>query len=118
MSKSDTPHLKLSSYIFGFAASVVLTLTSYFLVVNQSLNRKTLISFILVLAMVQFTIQIIYFLHLGSEQKPRWKTLAFGFMFTIVLILVVGTIWIMNNLNYNTMNSPQLLHHMKVEEGI
>jgi cytochrome o ubiquinol oxidase operon protein cyoD len=96
----------------------VLTLASYFLVVNQSLNRTTLIAIILVLALVQFTLQLVYFLHLGTERKPRWKFLVFTFMVSVVLILVIGSIWIMDNLNYHMLTGHQLEQHMKTEEGL
>jgi len=118
VSHHQTSDVKLKTYVIGFVVSVLLTLTSYYLVVNQILSHYILVTTIIVLALVQFTIQIIFFLHLGNESKPRWKTLVFCFMFIIVIILVVGSLWIMNNLNYNTMNGPELLHHMRVEEGL
>jgi cytochrome o ubiquinol oxidase operon protein cyoD len=51
-------------------------------------------------------IQLHYFLHLGDEPKPQWNLLTFGFMIGVVLILVFGTLWIMNNLNDRMM--PQM----------
>lgn len=114
----ESSDIKLRSYIVGFAGSVTLTLAAYFLVVNDSLPRVALIWVIIILALAQFTVQLIYFLHLGAERKPRWKFLVFSFMVSIVLILVVGTIWIMNNLNYHMLDEHDLLHHMKVDEGL
>lgn len=110
--------IKLRSYIIGFISSVILTLISYFSVVNQKISRKPLIAVIVVLALVQFTLQLIYFLHLGAERKPRWKFLVFSFMVSVVLILVLGSIWIMDNLNYHMMSEHELEHHMHTEEGL
>jgi cytochrome o ubiquinol oxidase operon protein cyoD len=118
VAQHETGDIKLRSYILGFISSIVLTLASYFLVVNQSLNRTTLIAIILVLALVQFTLQLVYFLHLGTERKPRWKFLVFTFMVSVVLILVIGSIWIMDNLNYHMLTGHQLEQHMKTEEGL
>ena len=41
------------------------------------------------------------FLHLGQEDKPRYQLTAFNFMVLVVLILVFGSIWIMQNLDYH-----------------
>lgn len=113
-----TEDIRLRAYITGFVSSIALTLTSYFLVVNQSLSRSSLIAVIVVLALAQFTLQLIYFLHLGSERKPRWKLLVFSFMVSIVLILVIGSIWIMDNLNYHMPTGHKLNNYLKTEEGL
>lgn len=60
-----------------------------------------------ILAFGQFVVQLVYFLHLGTEQKPRWKLLVFWFMIVVVLIVVVGSLWIMYNLNYNMIMPPE-----------
>ena len=52
-------------------------------------------------AVVQFFIQMRLFLHLGQEDKPRYQLTAFNFMVLVVLILVFGSIWIMQNLDYH-----------------
>jgi cytochrome o ubiquinol oxidase operon protein cyoD len=114
----EAEDIKLKAYIIGFISSITLTLVAYFLVVNQSLSRTKLIVTIITLALVQFTLQLIYFLHLGTERKPRWKFLVFSFMVSVVLILVIGSIWIMDNLNYHMLTGHNLEQHMKVEEGL
>src|SRR4051812_1609899 len=118
VAQHESEVIKLGSYVLGFVSSIALTLISYFLVVNQSLRRAPLIGVIVVLALAQFTLQLIYFLHLGTERKPRWKFLVFSFMVSVVLILVIGSIWIMDNLNYHMLSGHQLEQHMKVEEGL
>ena len=53
-------------------------------------------------------VQLVFFLHLDEESGPRYKLAAFGFMALILLIVVVGSLWIMQHLNYNmTHMSPQ-----------
>jgi cytochrome o ubiquinol oxidase operon protein cyoD len=118
VAEHGTEDIKLRSYIIGFVSSIVLTLISYLLVVNQSLSRFKLISIIIGLALVQFTIQLIYFLHLGAERKPRWKFVVFSFMVSVVLILVIGSIWIMDNLNYHMLTGHELEQHLHTEEGL
>jgi cytochrome o ubiquinol oxidase operon protein cyoD len=110
--------IRLKTYIIGFIASVALTLAAYVLVVNHSFSRVWLITAILLLAMVQFTVQLVFFLHLSAERKPRWKFLAFSFMVGVVLILVLGSIWIMNNLNYHMASHGHSEQYMHENEGL
>lgn len=91
-------------YIIGFALSLVFTLNAY-IAVTQAQNGVTSSLFILLVALAigQLVVQVFFFLHLGREPKPRWNALAFITMIMVVLFIVAGSIWIMNNLNYNMM---------------
>ena len=96
--------MSLKKYIIGFLASIALTLLAYNLVVGEIINGLTLLLMIGGLALTQMIVQLVYFLHLPDEMKPRYKLLSFGFMVVILLIVVVGTLWIMHHLNYNMMD--------------
>lgn len=108
----------LLAYVLGFGMSVVLTVVAYLLVTHQAAARTPLIAIIISLALVQFMVQLVFFLHLGTEARPRWKFMVFSFMLLVVLILVLGSLWIMNNLNYHMMPQHDLEHYMHTEEGI
>lgn len=104
--------MSLKKYIIGFLASIALTLLAYNLVAGEIANGLTLLLLIGGLALAQMVIQLVYFLHLPDEMKPRYKLLSFGFMAVILLIVVVGTLWIMHHLNYNMMEmSPSEKDH-------
>ncbi len=98
----------LTSYLVGFSASLMLTLLTYGLVKTHFLTGWTLNLVVAGLSLVQVIIQLLCFLHLGDEAKPRWNFLAFLFMVSVVLILVLGSLWIIYNLNGRMMNS--MLH--------
>ncbi|MGZ3732178.1 MAG: cytochrome o ubiquinol oxidase subunit IV [Parachlamydiaceae bacterium] len=102
----EHPHGTFESSLKGFIFSLVLTLFAYFLVSWQMIGGWGLTLTILALGIIQMWIQLHYFLHLGNEPKPQWNLLTFGFMIGVVLILVFGTLWIMNNLNERMM--PQM----------
>jgi cytochrome o ubiquinol oxidase operon protein cyoD len=104
------------TYVTGFALSVGLTLVAYWLVTRHVITGAGLVFVILVLAFIQFLVQLFFFLHLGHETKPRWRLLVLSFMIMIVLILVVGSIWIMNNLNYR-MTPGQMNTYMQNQDG-
>jgi cytochrome o ubiquinol oxidase subunit IV len=116
--KPNAGHGSIWSYTIGFILSILLTLIAYFAVVNKSLAGNALIVFIIALAIVQLCVQLFFFLHLGSESKPRWKLLAFLFMLLVLFILVFGSLWIMNNLNYHSMSPTQVDDYLLDEEGI
>jgi cytochrome o ubiquinol oxidase operon protein cyoD len=104
-------------YIFGFVASLALTLTAYVLVTHGSANRNLLVSMICGLAVIQFLVQMFFFLHLGEERGPRWKLLVAVFMVGIVLLIVFGSVWIMNNLNYR-MTPEQMNQYLKSQDSL
>jgi len=100
------------AYIFGFLISIFLTLASYFIVAEELLTSRFIDMMIIGLAVLQMIAQVIFFLHLGNESAPRWNLQLFLFMLLIVSIVVFGSIWIMEHLNYNTMERPmEEMHH-------
>lgn len=98
------------SYIVGFVLSLILTLTAYFAVTNEVFAKEQIPYFICSLGLVQAVVQLIFFLHLGSGSHPRWNVVIFLFMFAVLLIVVVGSLWIMAHLNYNMMPSVDNLN--------
>lgn len=106
------------SYIVGFVLSIVTTFAAFLLVVNKVLPNEALIYVIMGIAVVQLVVQMVFFLHLG--QGSKWKALSFYFSILVVGILVVGTIWIMNNLDYNMMhmNPDEVKEYMHENQGI
>ena len=96
-------HGTYQSYLIGFLASFILTIISFYLVITQALSSSTLVYTIIALALIQAIIQLLFFLHVGQEAKPRWETLIFYFMVLVLLIIVVGSLWIMHDLNDRVM---------------
>ncbi|HVI60939.1 MAG TPA: cytochrome o ubiquinol oxidase subunit IV [Candidatus Saccharimonadales bacterium] len=94
----------LRTYVVGFVSSIVLTLAAFTLVESHDrFARDTIITVIISLALTQCLVQLFCFLHLGRELRPRWKLWVFYFMIGVVLILVLGSLWIMSSLNYHMM---------------
>lgn len=112
-----------ATYVAGYVLSVILTLAAYVLVSvhighKHSYPPDSFMKIaLLVLAVVQLFVQMILFLGLGRDKKPRWKTYTFIFAGTIVLIVVIGSLWIMSNLNYRMMYSPQQINKYLHDEG-
>jgi cytochrome o ubiquinol oxidase subunit IV len=86
------------SYVVGFVLSILITLLSFYLVSFGVFPPKTLYITIGLLALVQFFVQTVFFLHLNSRSNASWNLVSFLFTFLMVSVLVVGTMWIMYNL--------------------
>lgn len=110
-------HGSVKTYITGFVLSVALTLAAYFMVVHRAFGRQGIIAGILLLAVVQFVVQMTFFLHLFSEKRPRWNLTLLMFMLIVLVILVFGSLWIMNNLNYH-MNPNQVNTYLKNQDDL
>jgi cytochrome o ubiquinol oxidase operon protein cyoD len=111
---NDNPkptRLSMSSYVTGFAMSLVFTLAAYLFVAHQLVGRRLLIALVAILALAQFFTQLLLFLHIGRETRPRWKLLVFLMMTMVVAILVFGSLWIMYYLNYH-MSLQQMYQYM------
>lgn len=96
--------------IIGFILSIVLTLLAYFIVVEQFLAGWVLILTVAGVATIQGVVQLVFFLHLGIESKPRWNLMIFLFMILLFVILIGGSMWIMRNLDYNIMPPMEYAH--------
>lgn len=112
---SPVPYI---SYVVGFVLSVIATLMAYWLVVGNIVDGIAAVYVVMTIAIVQLVVQLVFFLHIG--RGSRWKLLTFIFAGIFVVIVVVGTIWIMENLDYNMMHmSPEeMTQYMRENEGI
>ncbi len=98
-------------YITGFVLCVAFTLGAYFSVVSHSPYALLIIT---ALAVVQLMVQLVFFLYLGRGPDSHWNLVTFFSMVSIVVILIVGSIWIMNHLNYNMMSDETIIK----DEGV
>lgn len=121
----NKPHATYRSYITGFVLSLILTLASYSIVLqhvnshHSTFSHTFIVFWIVAFALTQLVVQLVCFLHLGRESKPRWNLAAFSFMILVVVIVVFGSIWIMNNLNYNMVHGGKDVDtYMMQDEGI
>ena len=95
--------------ILGFIFSIICTLTVYRVVTHMHLKHDALIAAVVGVGCVQVILQLIFFFHMGLESKPRWSLLLLVFTAILVLVVVLGTLWIMYNLDYNLM--PEMSSH-------
>lgn len=100
--------VSLKPLFTGFILSVGLTIAAFFLVEFSLLGAKALLFAIFGLATLQAAVQLLCFLQLGIEAKPRWNLHLFLFGLLLMILVVVGSIWIMANLDYRMMPDMQM----------
>ncbi|HSX58320.1 MAG TPA: cytochrome o ubiquinol oxidase subunit IV [Candidatus Saccharimonadales bacterium] len=115
MEVANHPGVNLKNYLIGFTGSLALTLASYFVVANHLLSNPLAILTIFSFAFLQFSVQLIFFLHLGKETNPRWKLAIFLYTASIVLLVMLGSLWIMSHLSYH-LNSHQINNYIMRDE--
>lgn len=96
-------HGSVKTYMIGFILSVILTAIPFWMVMDGTASHSVILGVILVSAVVQIFVHLICFLHMNTSSSERWNLVAIVFTGLIIAILVVGSIWIMWNLNLNMM---------------
>ncbi|MFC8684384.1 cytochrome o ubiquinol oxidase subunit IV [Brevibacillus porteri] len=88
-------HGSMKEYVIGFILSIVLTIIPLVLVMNSILSKTGTMIAILVMAVLQFVVQLVFFMHIREGEKPRYnvQTLILGLV--IVFTIVAGSLWIM-----------------------
>jgi cytochrome o ubiquinol oxidase subunit IV len=101
-------------YTIGLVLAIVLTATSFW-VANTSLLWPPGVPLgLAVLAIAQMGVHLVFFLHITSGPDNTNNVLALAFGVLIVTIVVVGSLWIMFNLNDNMVPPPELMNlHMR-----
>ena len=104
--------------IVGFVGSLVCTVAVFLAVTQHWITGQTAaVTFVLGVAFVQALIQATYFLHLNEEKKPRWQLHSFWFTALMVIVIVVGSLWVMMNLNYNMGMSPEQMNEYMMKQN-
>lgn len=89
--------------ILGFLVSVILAFAMYRTAAVSHLTGSLFTISVFALAVFQALLQLILFMQVGLESRPHWISWSLVFTIIVILIVIGGSIWIMNNLNYNLM---------------
>lgn len=91
-------HGNLKDYLTGFVLSLILTVIPFGLVMAGKMSETAIMVGIFLAALVQVVVHLRYFLHLDTSPEQRWNLMVFLFMVISIVILVVGSVWIMYNM--------------------
>jgi cytochrome o ubiquinol oxidase operon protein cyoD len=97
---AGSSHGSYKSYIIGFVLSVILTAIPFGLVMFETLPKSTTLALVLIFAVIQVIVHLIYFLHLDRTSEQRWNVIAFVFSALIIAFLVGLSLWIMFSIHH------------------
>jgi cytochrome o ubiquinol oxidase subunit IV len=101
-------------YTIGLLLAVGLTATSFWVANTDLLWGPGVALGLVVLAVAQMGIHLVFFLHITTGPDNTNNVLALAFGILTVLLVVVGSLWIMADLNGNMMPPSQLMNmHMQ-----
>ena len=115
--KVEPHHGSVRSYVTGFILSLVFTLIPYYLVVNKTVHGYLLTAIILGFGVLQMIVQVVFFLHLGREKKPRFNLFFLVSTVGIIVLVVGASIWIMGHL-YHGMSAINMTDKVVTDEAI
>ena len=99
----------VGSYLVGIGLATLLTIVS-FLVARTTLVWEPSIPVALaVLAVAQMGIHLVFFIHITSGPDNVNNVMALAFGLLIVLLVMVGSLWIMANMDHNMAAMNQVM---------
>ena len=98
------------SYIVGLGLALLLTGISFWVASTSSLWGPGVAVGLVVLAIAQMGVHLVFFLHITSGPDNTNNVLALAFGVLIVFLVMIGTIWIMAHMNANMTVSPELMN--------
>jgi cytochrome o ubiquinol oxidase subunit IV len=99
----------LAGYIVGLALAVLLTATSFFVAGTDLVWQPSIPVAIIVLAIAQMGVHLVFFLHITTGPDNTNNVLALAFGLLIVFLVITGSLWIMSHLNENMMPMDQIM---------
>jgi cytochrome o ubiquinol oxidase subunit IV len=96
----------VGSYTAGLGLAVLATIASFVVSQTTLLWPPGIPVGLIVLALAQIGVHLVFFLHLGSGPDNTNNILALAFGVLIVFLVIGGSIWIIANLNANMMPIP------------
>jgi cytochrome o ubiquinol oxidase subunit IV len=100
---------EVRGYLLGLGLAVVLTIASFWAVETHAIYRPGAAVALLVLAVAQMGIHLIFFLHITTAPDNANNILALAFGVLIVCLIVFGSIWVILQLNHNMMPLDELM---------
>ena len=94
-------------YLIGLGLAVLATIVSFYISGTTLVWQPSIPAALIVLAIAQMGVHVVFFLHITTRPDSMNNVMALTFGVFIVFVLMVGSVWIMINLNHNMMPSER-----------
>jgi cytochrome o ubiquinol oxidase operon protein cyoD len=101
--------LRVLGYLTGLGLALLLTATSFFVAGTDLVWQPSIPVALIVLAIAQMGVHLVFFLHITTEPDNTNNVLALAFGVLIVFLVIGGSLWIMANLNHNMTPMDQIM---------
>jgi len=98
------------SYVVGLGLALLLTAVSVWVASTGVLWGPGVATGLVVLAIAQMGIHLVFFLHISSGPDNTNNVLALAFGVLIVLLVMIGTIFIMSHMDANMGPTPEVMN--------
>jgi cytochrome o ubiquinol oxidase operon protein cyoD len=96
-------------YFLGVALATFLTIASFWAAQTDLIYAPGIPIALAVLAVAQMGVHLVFFLHISTGPDNTNNILALAFGILIVILVVGGSLWIMDHLNHNMLPMDQLM---------
>jgi cytochrome o ubiquinol oxidase operon protein cyoD len=101
------------NYVIGLAFAVLLTIASFWAATTNMIWGPAVPVAIVVFAIAQMGVHLVFFLHITTGPDNTNNVLALGFGLLVVILVFIGSVWIMDHLNTNMMPTMDDLMDMQ-----
>jgi cytochrome o ubiquinol oxidase subunit IV len=96
------------TYLIGLGLAILMTIASFWAAQTHLIYGPGISVAIVVLAIAQMGIHLVFFLHITTAPDNTNNVLALAFGILIACLVIFGSLWIMANLNHNMLPMEQM----------
>ncbi len=99
----------LVGYLVGLGLATLLTIVAFFIAGTSLVWTPSIPIALFVLAIAQMGVHLVFFIHISTGPDNVNNVLALAFGVLIVVLLIVGSLWIMDHLNHTMMPMEKMM---------
>ena len=94
----------LGTYLTGLLLAAGISVLAFWLVLHHEIDGpRTAMIVLTVLAVMRLVVHVTCFLRVNSRTEEGWSVLALMFTAVVVVVVMIGSLWVMYHLNSNTL---------------
>jgi cytochrome o ubiquinol oxidase subunit IV len=96
-------------YLVGLGLATLITVVAFYIAGTTLVWRPSIPIALMVLAIAQMGVHLVFFLHITTGPESYNNVLALAFGVLIVFVVIIGSLWVMSNLNHNMMPMEHIM---------